>query len=144
MEHDRITIQQASDRLKINRKTIYRWIERGLVSKEKEGNRAYVSMAEVQAQYDREHVKEHDGHTGNVTGNIPGIDIVTLEKNRYEALLIRLGGLEAERRHLLTFQDAIQEKDKLIADQQAEIERLRAEVERARLPWWKKLFKNIK
>lgn len=164
MEQDRITIQEASDRLKIGRKIIYRWIEKGLVSREREGNRAYVLFSEVKAQYEREYSGDHSGNTADVPGNIPGTqqgtfqgtNTVTVDRSHYDGLLVRLGQLESEKRYLLEYKAGIEAKDKNIAEaekllreknwamEQAgkKIQELQEEIKRLkRLPWWKRFFR---
>jgi excisionase family DNA binding protein len=46
---DKATIQEAAKTLHVDRKTIYRWIGKGLISKHIEGNKTYVVLEEVKA-----------------------------------------------------------------------------------------------
>jgi len=159
LTRDRVTIQEAAQTLNIGRKTIYRWIDKGLLSREKEGNRAYVSLAEVRALCDRG-VTQQDtesvssGVSGNVTDTQQGTwndtldtrpdthkktNTATVEVSYLEGLLVRLGQLEAEKRYLLEYKTGIEAKDKeLIAIRSSldanslELDQARATITKAR------------
>jgi excisionase family DNA binding protein len=189
LTRDRVTIQEASLILSIGRKTIYRWIDKGLLSKTKEGKNAYVSLAEVRALYVR---GDTQADTLNVSGDVTDIQTDThhdtlidtqephrgtntaiVEVSYLEGLLVRLGQLEAEKRYLLEYKTGLEVKDKELAEtmvalakangelkkmvelkqgaerNRAELERknkkladLRAELDRARMPFWKRWFKK--
>jgi len=183
LTHDKVTIQEASVILSIGRKTIYRWIDKGLLSKTKEGKNAYVSLAEVRTLYDRSDTQtDTQNVSGNVTDTQQGTQLDTQDTHRgtntaivdvayLEGLLVRLGQLEAEKRYLLEYKGGLEEKDKELAETKAtlakanselrrvinykseaeakakelqarekEVEELRAELERTRMPWYKRLF----
>lgn len=130
MTQDKITIQEAARVAKIGRKTIYRWIDKGLLSREKDGNRAYVSLAEVRAlcvkgtvQQDTEDVSgdTYDTQedtlkdTRNDTQTPPrDIHTVTVNISYLEGLLVRLGQMEAEKRYLLEYKTGLEAKDKAL------------------------------
>jgi excisionase family DNA binding protein len=157
LTQDKVTIQQASVILNIGRKTIYRWIDKGLLSKTKEGKNAYVSMSEVRALCDRS-----DTQVDTLRDTHKDTNTATVDVSYLEGLLVRLGQLEAEKRYLLEYKTGLEEKDKeltqiradaeqkaqVVLDQQAalearerELEALRAENERLkRLKWWERLF----
>jgi excisionase family DNA binding protein len=175
---NRVTIQEAARITNISRQTLYRWIEKGLLSREKDKNLSYVSLAEVQAlcnQSDKPDV------TDNVTSdnqNTQDVNRVTVDRAHYDGLLVRLGQLEAEKRYLLEYKTGLEAKDReleqarstiakarselqqllqikrdaeqkgrVVLDQQATLEtkerelaEIRAENERLRLPWYKRIF----
>lgn len=161
---EKVTIAIASKVLNVDRRTIYRWMDKGLLSKVKEGNSTYVLMDDVRALRDKamshdknDSVTENRGNGGAV------INIVTIERTHYEGLLTRLGQLEAKQELLLEYKAGIEAKDKTIATQQAmlsESERLLAdknktmkmagekirELEKELLelkrPWWRWFFKG--
>lgn len=147
---EKVTVAIASKVLKVDRRTIYRWMDKGLISKVKEGNNTYVLMDNVRALRDRamshdkkDDVAENRGGSEAVNGN------VTIERTHYEGLLTRLGQLEAKQELLLEYRVGIEAKNKTIADQQAALEakerelaEIRAEVERLRMPWYKRIFKR--
>jgi excisionase family DNA binding protein len=202
---DKATIQEAAKTLHIDRKTIYRWINKGLISKHVEGNKTYVILEEVKALCGKVTSQEA---TSFVAESVASPNIVTVDRPHYEGLLIKLGQYEAERRYLLEYKTGLEAKErelsetratlaanadelaavrseldtnnseleqarstitkarnelqrlmeikqdaeakgKALLDQQVELETrerelevLRAENERLRLPWWKKLFRK--
>jgi excisionase family DNA binding protein len=151
LTQDRVTIQEACKIANISRKTLYRWIEKGLLSREKDGNRAYVSLAEVQTLCvggDSQQVTE--SVSGDMSATQQDITRVTLDREHYEGLLVRLGQLEAEKRYLLEYRQDAERKDKTIADQQTELQakecelaEIRAENERLKqIKWWERLFRR--
>jgi excisionase family DNA binding protein len=139
----RVTIQEACKIANISRKTLYRWIEKGLLSKGKDGNRSYVSLAEVQALCNQ---SDKPDDTTSVTGDNRTTQSdtgkVTVDMVYLEGLLVKLGQMEAERRYLLEYKGNIEQKDKVIAEQQVELNRLKAELERSWVPWYRRLFKK--
>jgi excisionase family DNA binding protein len=172
LTQDRVTIQEAARIANISRKTLYRWIEKGLISKEKDKNLSYVSLAEVKALCDR---GTNQQDTENVTGDNQGTqqdtNRVTVDVTYLEGLMVRLGQYEAERRYLLEYKSGLEARDKeleqtratlaranselkrlveiradaerkaeTLAEREAEVDRLRSENARLRLPWWRRWF----
>ena len=152
LTQDRVTIQEACRIARISRKTLYRWIEKGLLSREKDGNRAYVSLAEVRALCVR-------GNSQQVTESVSGdsqatqqatqndTNRVTVDVSYLEGLLVRLGQMEAEKRYLLEYKTGLEVKDKELTETKAtlqakecELAEIRAELNLLRVPWYKKLF----
>jgi DNA-binding transcriptional MerR regulator len=147
---DRVTIQEAARISNISRQTLYRWIEKGLLFREKDKNLSFVSLAEVHAlcnQSDKPDV------TDNVTSDNQDVqqDVnrVTVDRAHYDGLLVRLGQYEAERRYLLEYKTGLEVKDKELTETKAtlqakerELAEIRIEVERLRLPFWRRWFKR--
>ena len=142
MTRDRVTIQQAAQTLSIGRKTIYRWIDKGLLSREKEGKNAYVSLAEVRTLCVR---GDTQADTLNVSGDVTDTHHDTLidtqdthhdtntaivEVSYLEGLLVRLGQLEAEKRYLLEYKGGIEAKDKELTEARAVISKARSELQK--------------
>ncbi|MDQ1275068.1 MAG: hypothetical protein QG610_641 [Euryarchaeota archaeon] len=199
LTQDRVTIQEACKIANVSRKTLYRWIEKGLLSREKDENRAYVSLAEVRAlcvKGDSQQVTESVSGDDTVTRQVTQVDTnkVTVDRVHYDGLLVRLGQLEAEKRYLLEYKIGLESQtqelatvksalatnsaeldqaraviskaraelermaelkqmaertrkeaeanDMAILDQQSELDRLRAENERLRLPFWRRWLKK--
>ncbi len=118
---DKVTIQQASTLNHVTRKTIYTWINKGLLQVKKEGNRSYVSLAKVQELCNQKGTQKD---TVNGYQDTEGIQkdtqqdtrVVTLDREHYEGLLIRLGQLESEKRYLLEYKGGLEAKDKELAE----------------------------
>jgi excisionase family DNA binding protein len=161
LTQDKVTIQEAARIANISRKTLYRWIEKGLLSREKDKNLSHVSLAEVKALCDR---VTNQQVTKNVTGDNQATqqepqgdtNRVTVDVSYLEGLLVKLGQMEAERRYLLEYKTGLEVKDKelaniradaeqkarALADREAEVDRLQAELERARRPFWRRWFEK--
>jgi excisionase family DNA binding protein len=126
MTQDKVTIQEAVKTLGISRKTLYRWIDKGLLSREKEGNRAYVSLAEVRALCDRVTTQQDieivsgDSQETHQTGH-DDTNRVTVDMPYLEGLLVRLGQLEAEKRYLLEYKGGLEAKERELADTKASL-----------------------
>ncbi len=155
----KVTVLEAAKALNIARKTVYRWIEKGLLSKVKEGNKTFVVLEEVKAICDK---AVSQGDTKFEADSVADTSLVTLERLHYEGLLIKLGQFEAERRYLLEYKTGLEAKDKeligtknaladaeklieaknktmQLADQK--IKELEAEVERSKnRSWLKRIF----
>jgi DNA-binding transcriptional MerR regulator len=153
---ERVSIPLAAKALKVSTKTVHRYIEKGQLSKIKEGTRVYVPMDEIRALLSGQPRVDKSPHVHEK-------DRVTVDRTHYDSLLVRLGQLEANQQLLLEYKEGLQIRDKELAqikldaeakakaliDKQAELEarekelaEIRAELERARLPWYKKLFRS--
>jgi hypothetical protein len=175
MTQDKVTIQEAARTLNIDRRKIYRWIEKGLIPKYTENDKTFVLLEEVRAfcaEHTTEHAQECAAHNKSTDTRT---EISTTErthyivdKEHYEGLLIRLGQMESEKKYLLEYKQDLDRRDKELAEtkstlakanselrkmvdikketeqKEKEIASLQAEVERLRLPWWKKLFQREK
>ncbi len=144
LTQSKATIQEAAKTLHIDRKTIYRWIEKGLLSKVKEGNKTLVILEEVKTICDK-------GMSQDVTkleaDSVTNANIVTLDRPHYEGLLIKLGQFEAERRYLLEYKENLKAKDKELSETKERLieaeqraKELEVEVSMLIRPWWKRLF----
>lgn len=157
---EKATIQEAAKALHVDRKTIYRWIGKGLISKHIEENKTYVILAEVKALCGKSMPQEA---TNVVAEKVASHNIVTVDRPHYEGLLIKLGQYEAERRYLLEYKAGLEAKDKELAEtkenltaqaqdlaetkatlqaRETELAQIREEVRSLRLPWWKRWFKG--
>ena len=128
---DRVTIQEAARITNISRQTLYRWIEKGLLSREKDKNLSYVSLTEVQALCNQSDNKQS---TNNVTSDNQDTQQdtgkVTIDVTYLEGLLVRLGQLEAEKRYLLEYKTGLEVKDKELSEARAMITKARSELQR--------------
>jgi excisionase family DNA binding protein len=146
---NRVTIQEAARITNISRQTLYRWIDKGLLSKEKDKNLSYVSLAEVQALCNQ---SDKPDDTDNVTSDnqdTQDVNRVTIDRAHYDGLLVRLGQYEAERRYLIEYKKGLEIKDKELSQtkeklqqREAEFDRLKEENERLkRAGFWERLFR---
>ncbi len=132
---EKATIQEAAGLCQVDRKTIYRWINKGLISKQKKGNKTFVLLEEVRALCG---IGTPQDATKFVAESGKSHNLVTVERPHYEGLLVRLGQLESEKRYLLEYKAGLEEKDRelseakfAITDQQAEIIRKERELSEA-------------
>ncbi len=168
---EKVNVQVASKALKVSTKTVQRWIKEGKISSIKEGNRVFIPTDDIRTIIQEKQDKEQDIHLNKNshvqtqrTEKGQNEDIVQVNRNHYEGLLTRLGQLEAKQELLLEYKTGLevkdkelveakkllQEKDKVMEKAGAEIQRLRAEAQKAkdleaevnrlRLPWWKRIF----
>lgn len=113
---EKATIQEASKALHIDRKTIYRWISKGLISKYVEGNKTFVILEEVKAICGKDTPQDA---TSFVAESVASHNIVAVDRPHYEGLLIKLGQYEAERRYLLEYKTGLEAKDKELSETRA-------------------------
>ena len=101
---EKVTLQVASKALNVSTKTIRRYIERGIISKSKEGTRIFVPMDEIRNLKNRQ-VKMDKYHP------VHQKDKITVDRTHYDGLLTRLGQLEGERKYLLEYKADLEKKD---------------------------------
>lgn len=152
-EQDKCTIQEAAKVLNIGRRTIYRWIDKGLLTRYKEGSKTYVFIDDVRAlcandtaQNDTDNEPQYSHSTGSTEIRHNPSTSFVVDKTHYEGLLIKLGQFEAERRYLLEYKETIESKDKALFEvntlldqknkdleqKESELTEAQAEIERQR------------
>jgi excisionase family DNA binding protein len=149
MTQDKCTIQDAARTLNIDRRKIYRMIDKGLISSIKEDGKTFVLMEELKAicaQPAQENAQESTERTRVHTEEHTHFFV---DKQHYEGLLIKLGQMEAEKRYLLEYKTGLEVKDKELTEIKAtlqakerELDEIRAENDRLKKPFWKRLFKR--
>lgn len=144
---EKVTVMVAAKALKVSVKTIQRWIKSGKIQSIREDNRVFIPVDEIRARLqekadvlDIDQDKKEDVRTIKGQSEDKNPDVIPIERTHYEGLLTRLGQLEAKQELLIEYKTNMENKDRLIADQQTEIDRLRTELERARVPWWRKIL----
>lgn len=156
MQDEKVTVQVAAKALDVTPKTIHQWLKSGTLSRVKEGNRTYILMDEVRTLREKRLVTS-EGQVIKKEGSLtPGNNLVTVNREHYDGLLVRLGQLEAKQELLLEYKAGIEAKDRAIAEAEQllkeknkvmeragrRIQELQAELERARLPFWKRIWKK--
>lgn len=112
-KRETISIPEAANLLKIGIRSIYRYIDKGILNKSKTGKKSYLYLEEVIALQNRMGT-EPDVLIDIATDKIDNNNIkktVNLEQQHYEALLIRLGQLEAQKELLLEYKTDSERKD---------------------------------
>lgn len=160
MQDEKVTVPVAAKALGVTPKTIHQWLKAGTLTRVKDGSRTYILMDEVRALRQNRVITSKSEVIDFDDDSTPGYNLgnneIPIDRNHYEALLTRLGQLEANQQLLLEYRQGIEkkdialaEKDKVIAEQQTtlqakekELAEIRAEVERLRLPFWKRLFRK--
>jgi DNA repair exonuclease SbcCD ATPase subunit len=104
---EKVTISLAAKALKVSTKTVHRYIERGQLSKLKEGTRVYVPMDEIRALLSGQ-------PTVDKSPRVHEKDKVTVDRTHYDGLLVRLGQLEANQQLLLEYRAGIESRDKAL------------------------------
>jgi DNA-binding transcriptional MerR regulator len=111
---EKVTISVAAKALKVSTKTVHRYIEKGLLTKLKEGTRVYVPMDDIRVLRNGQ---------GSIDKSPPvhEKDRIIIDRGHYDGLLIRVGQLESERQLLLEYKASIEEKDKVILEQKEKV-----------------------
>lgn len=133
MTQDKVTIQEAARTLNIDRRKIYRWIEKGLISKYPEDGKTFVLLEEVQAfcaEHTTESAQERTTHNGRTEISTTEHTHYIVDKEHYEGLLIRLGQLESEKRYLLEYKGGLETKEKELTEARTTINKARNELQR--------------
>lgn len=104
---EKVTIPLAAKALKVSTKTVHRYIEKGQLSKLKEGTRIYVPMDEIRALLSGQPKVDK-------SPRVHEKDRVTVDRTHYDSLLVRLGQLEANQQLLLEYKEGLQTKEKAL------------------------------
>lgn len=139
---EKVTINLAAKVLNVDRRTIYRWMDKGVLSKIKEGKKTYILMDEVRTLRDKSATDDKSHNVSQFRGT--NKDTVTVDRSHYEALLIRLGQLEVKEKNLLEYKTGLEEKDKELKITRERKEKLEDEMERIRSrSLWQRMFNKI-
>jgi DNA-binding transcriptional MerR regulator len=124
VSEEKITIRVAAKALGVTERTVQRYIEKGILSKIKDGYRIYVYADEVRKLRQQEYDKAYDTETSVTTGTtqIDASDdshdrdttVVVIDRPHYEGLLTRLGQLEAQNNHLIEYKEGLERQTKKV------------------------------
>jgi multidrug efflux pump subunit AcrA (membrane-fusion protein) len=122
---EKVTIPLAAKALKVSTKTVHRYIEKGLLTKVKEGTRVYVPMDEIRALLSGQPKIDK-------CPRVHEKDRVTVDRTHYDGLLVRLGQLEANQQLLLEYRAGIESRDKALEQAKGNINAQAQELAEAR------------
>ena len=108
---EKVTIKVAAKALNVNRRTIYRWISKGMITKIEENKKSFVATDEIRALRNKSNDKMPQRQNHYAPQNNKSSDTVTLGMTHYESMLIRLGQLENEKALLLEYKGDLEKKD---------------------------------
>jgi DNA repair exonuclease SbcCD ATPase subunit len=111
-EKERITIQSAAEMLEVPEDSIAGLIAGGLLRAEREGSRTYVSMEGVKALEE-------------AFGARRPVETVTMERERYESMLIELGELRKQSEFLSECRSGLQAIEKEFKEKERELEEIK-------------------
>ena len=156
---EKVTIEVAAKTLGVSKGTIVHYLNNGRLSRIKEGSAVYVSTEELSKLLE---TKVDPGTITTKTRTAKGKQVVvtkvksnegdgttvTVDTNRYEEMLTRLGRLELENRDLLAYKDSMVKMKSVLSDKEKELQKVTAklhmmEEELRRLKkmgWWNRVF----
>jgi len=122
---EKVTIPVAAKALKVSTKTVQRYIEKGLITKVKEGTRVYVHIDEVRALLNGQPKIDK-------SPRVQEKDRITVDRTHYDSLLVRLGQLEASQQLLLEYKGNLQARDKELSETKSELDQAKTTISKAR------------
>jgi DNA-binding transcriptional MerR regulator len=156
MQQEKTTIQAAAKALGVTTKTIQRYLSNGTLTKIKEGARTYILIDEIrtlrqgqtEGQKNPVPTSSRDRDSNTITVNLKDYTNLVQEVGHYK------GMMEGQTRHLIEYKADIDQKNKELSETKEKvsaqnkilreagekIRELRAEVERLKIPWWRRLF----
>jgi hypothetical protein len=151
---ERVTITVAATALGVNRKTIYKMSERGELTRIEEGGKGFIPADQVRVLRERMRTlsgQSESSKNGTATdGHIGHGQIVSVPREHYEGLLMRLGQLEAREQLLIEHKVTVERQTEELQAARMRIAELEADRARvtdlenqlktARRPWWKRIF----
>ena len=138
---EKVTVKVAAKALGLSDKTIYRYIEKGVLSRIKEGRRIYIPVSEVR--------NLRNGQGEKVSGQVLDMrkEKMSITRKEYDSLLVELGELRERNKLLLEYKlnrdQALTAKDGEIAELKQELQKAEAEIERLKKPFFKRIVEQI-
>jgi hypothetical protein len=112
---EKVTLAVACKALGVSRKTIYSYVEKGLLRLTKEGSRSYIAADDIKALRSEKLSPETVTKvTSKVTPTVT--ETVTLHKKEYESLIARNAWLEAQSERLIEYKGELQEARERITE----------------------------
>lgn len=129
---EKVTLAVACKALGVSRKTIYSYVEKGLLRLTKEGSRSYIAADDIKALRSEKLSPET---VTKVTSRVtPAVtETVTLHRNEYDSLIARNAWLEAQSERLIEYKGELEQARKCIAE-------LEEQLTMKRRSWWRRLF----
>lgn len=141
-----VNIQVAAKALGVSTKTVQRYLEKGLLTKIKDGHKVSIPIGEIKNL--REKIQIDNGQTEKDTNK----KSITIDLDKYDQLMTELGELRHKSQLLLSYLSEIKTKDERITERERDIVELESKnkqleaqlknLENKLLPWWKKIFKR--
>ena len=125
---EKITIQMAAKALKVSKGTIVSYLNKGLLTRIKEGGSIYISLDEVRALGEKNKdlpVKS----SVSLSSENSRLASVPKRKERSKRTLASFGLLESERQHLLRCKAALEAKDKELETLKSQVNNLSRNLE---------------
>ena len=142
--NEKVTVKVAAKALNVSDKTIYRYIEKGRLSKIKEGRRVYILMSEIRTL--------RNGQDEKMSRQVldtrkEKMSKVSITKKEYESLLVELGELRERNKllleHKLNRDQALTAKDEEVAQLQKKLQKAEIEIARLKKPLFKRIVEQI-
>ncbi len=137
---EKVTIPVAAKALNVSTKTVHRYIEKGLLTKVKEGTRVYVLTDQIRT------LRDGQGKIDK-SPRVHEKGKFSVDRTHYEGLLTRLGQLEVKQQLLLEYKTGLEAKNRelletreRLTEAEQKVKKLEAEVDRLKKSWWKRLF----
>ena len=138
---EKVTVKVAAKALGVSDKTIYRYIEKGVLSKIKEGRRIYIPVSEVRTL--------RNGQGEKVSGQVLDMrkEKMSITRKEYDSLMVELGELRERNKLLLEYKlnrdQALTVKDGEIAELKQKLQKAEGEIEKLKKPFFKRIVEQI-
>ena len=140
MTQEMVTIKVACDTLKVSRKTIYRYIEKGLLTKIKEGRRTYILANDIrslrQGQIEKVTQTKSDTDTKKVTH-------MTLPIDEYKSVMAELAELRERNRLLLEYKLAGDQVKKELEETKHKLQEAETEIAQLKKPLFRRIVEQV-
>lgn len=141
-----VNIQVAAKALGVSTKTVQRYIEKGLLTKIKDGHKVSIPIEEIKDL--RERIQTDNGQAEKDTDK----KSITIDLDKYDQIMTEIGELRHKSQLLITYLSEIKTKEERIIEKEKEISELESKnrqletqlksLENKLIPWWKKIFKR--
>ena len=137
MTQERVTVKIACDTLGVSRKTLYRYLEKGLLSRVKEGRRIYIPMDDIRALRKKKVTSESQKKSVIDTDKVTHMSLSTGE---YRALVKENEELKAKTHLLLEYKGT---KDREVQELRQSLKEVQAELGRLKKNPFRRIVENV-
>ena len=141
---EKVTVKVAAKALGVSDKTIYRYIEKGRLSKVKEGRRVYIPISDITTLRQRQskHVSRQVNDTTTdkmsyTTGQ------TTLSTEKYEAMVAELAELKERNRLLLEYKLSADQVRKELEETRQKLQEAESEIARLKKPLFRRIVEQV-
>ena len=141
---EKVTVKVASKALSVSERTIQRYLEKGILSKIKEGRRVYIPTSEITTLRQRQSKSVSRQVNDTTTYKVSyTTGQTTLSTEKYEAMVAELAELKERNKLLLEYKLTGDQVKKELEETRQKLQKAETEIARLKKPLFKRIVEQV-